>query len=133
MPQPSTKPANNGISTPAKIGIGIGVPVGVVLLCLIAYLIGRHGRHGTGGRTRPIRDTGENAELEDNKGAISAIQELGTSKRSSKKPELQGDHIPSYSRELEGSRVESQELALSPGNFGTGSAQTTDTPISRKS
>jgi hypothetical protein len=48
-----TKESNNSPSTGAKIGIGVGVPLGVIAFILVIWLAFRHGKKKSAGTQQP--------------------------------------------------------------------------------
>ncbi|KAK0743450.1 hypothetical protein B0T18DRAFT_185007 [Schizothecium vesticola] len=49
----TTKESDNSLSTGGKIGIGIGVPLGVIAFILVIWLVFRHGKKKSAGTQQP--------------------------------------------------------------------------------
>ena len=92
---------HHGISRSAKLGIGIGVPLGVIFLAFIGYILLRRGRH-----KRNLRGgTVDNAVAEQKQtvdGEVVQVQQEDDNPVHPW-PELHGQSIAQNPRELEGS------------------------------
>ncbi len=113
---PSTQtspPATGGVSQSAKIVVGLGVPLAIILLALIVYALYRY--HRTRQKSRGSH-AANIAITEPNPAVDNAVQEKKRFVHAgavqprykdddpvSEGRELHGQHIPPYSRELEGS------------------------------
>ena len=122
-PTISTSKAPSKLSSSAKIGIGLGVPLGIIILGLIGALLFRFRQHKRGSRLKhhgnmipdmlyPAEDkcsiphkneaTGEVQSKEGNI-AINELKNQNDTASHGRGPhEMHGDHVPPYSRELLG-------------------------------
>lgn len=116
MPTPSasSRPGSGGLSTGAKTGIGVGAALGAIILALIAFAVGRYGLHVRLSRFRHVENVStHNPDENPEGGAINRwfLKSRGTTDEKGdvppgypvESPELHGQHIPSYTGELEGS------------------------------
>ena len=127
----SSTAAPQGHVSSAKIGVGVGVPLGLVAIGLIGLLIWRHLRYKNESRLRhhgiiaaaglyPVNEEGENnAGQTHQRNMTAAGNESDTQGlEKSNVHEIEGTEIPAYSRELIGSPgVRRGELASRPGSL----------------
>ena len=127
----SSTVASQGHVSSAKIGVGVGVPLGIVSIGLIGFLTWRHLRYKNESRLRhhgiiaaaglyPVNEEGENnAGQTDHRDMTDAGNESDTQGlEKNNVHEIQGTEIPAYSRELIGSLgVPRGELASRPGSL----------------
>ena len=127
----SSTAAPQGHVSSAKIGVGVGVPVGIISIGLIGLLIWRHLRYKNESRLRhhgiiaaaglyPANEEGEhNAGQTVQRNRTHARNESDTQGlEKNNVHEIQGTEIPAYSRELIGSAgVRRGELASRPGSL----------------
>ncbi|CAF9920567.1 MAG: hypothetical protein ALECFALPRED_001568 [Alectoria fallacina] len=118
----SSATASPGLDPSAKIGIGLGVPLGLIVLATIGFLTLRYRRHKQVSRLRHQSNIAA--------GGLSPAEQKGkkdvTDVENSNEPqgpennhvhEIQGTAIPAYSRELAGSPgVRWQELSTRRGS-----------------
>ena len=109
----SPSSSSSGLDQSAKIGIGLGVPLGLLITAIFAYMVYRYSRNKKISRGRHVGNiaaaglypAADNADAEkldavavqakdDDNHGVSSVSGKG---------ELHGDHIPPYTRELEGS------------------------------
>ena len=129
--KPSSTVASQSHVSSAKIGVGVGVPLGIVSIGLIGFLIWRHLRYKNESRLRhhgiiaaaglyPVNEEGENtAGQTDHRDMTDAGNESDTQGlEKNNVHEIQGTEIPAYSKELIGSPgVPRGELASRPGSL----------------
>ena len=127
----SSTAAPQGQVSSAKIGVGVGVPLGIISIGLIGLLIWRHLRYKNESRLRhhgiiaaaglyPVNEEGENnAGQTDHRNMTDAGSESDTQGlEKNNVHEIQGTEIPAYSRELIGSPgVPRGELGSRPGSL----------------
>ena len=127
----SSTAASQGHVSSAKIGVGVGVPVGIASVGLIGLLIWRHLKYKNESRLRhhgiiaaaglyPVNEEGENnAGQTDQRTMTDAGDESDTQGlEKNNVHEIQGTEIPAYSRELLGSPgVRREELPSRPGSL----------------
>ena len=127
----SSTAASQGHVSSAKIGVGVGVPVGIISIGLIGLLIWRHLRYKNESRLRhhgiiaaaglyPVNEEGGNNTGQTvQRNRTHARNESDTQGlEKSNVHEIQGTEIPAYSRELIGSAgVRRGELASRPGSL----------------
>ena len=127
----SSTAASQGHVSSAKIGAGVGVPLGIAFIALIGFLTWRHLRYKNESRLRhhgiiaaaglyPVNEEGENnAAPTDHRNMTDAGNESDThGLEKNNVHEIQGTEIPAYSRELIGSPgVPRGELASRPGSL----------------
>jgi len=112
-PSATTSPVSSGLTASAKVGIGLGVPLGVIVCNAVGSLIFRYLRHKQSSRLRhhgnvaaaglyPAVD--ESAHAAGSSGGVKELKNDGGNGGEEKGPhEMQGEEVPAYSRELPGS------------------------------
>ncbi|CAD6563948.1 MAG: hypothetical protein ASARMPRED_002580 [Alectoria sarmentosa] len=120
--QSSSATASPGLDPSAKIGIGLGVPLGLILLATIGFLTLRHRRHKQVSRLRHhsnIAAAGLYPAEEKDERDITDVENSSEPRglENNHVHEIQGTAIPAYSRELPGSPgVRWQELSTRRGS-----------------
>ncbi|KAL8808748.1 MAG: hypothetical protein Q9200_004059 [Gallowayella weberi] len=106
----ASPPSSSGLSTFAKIGIGVGVPLGVICIAGLAFYFGRYGRkhmtsraghggRGGGSKQSILKRMGGGGA---GGGGMDEKAELDAPENSAGNAELHGDSFPPYSPELDG-------------------------------
>lgn len=127
IPDSSNKSAHSsGLSSTAKLGIGLGVPFGSLVVGIIAFLTFRYGKHKANSRLRhhgnvaaaglypAIDDKAASSRFNDKDTANIYDVEKGTAHDMH---ELHGQEVPPYSGELVGTPgTERQELSPRRGS-----------------
>ena len=94
----SRKPSETGLSSSAKIGVGLGVPLGIIMAAFIVFLFKRYWRSTAQSRGRYVAAQPTHPDeggLQNEKGDAVGV---GVARR----PELHGEHLPPAAKELEG-------------------------------
>ena len=104
----SRKPSETGLSPSTKIGVGLGVPLGIIVAAFIVFLLNRYGRNVAQSWGRHMGYTAaqgsypthpDEGELQDEKGGTAGT---GVVPAWDRRPELHGEHLPPTAKELDG-------------------------------
>ncbi|KAG7006628.1 tripeptidyl-peptidase SED1 [Physcia stellaris] len=101
---PTPKPASSGLSDSAKGGIAGGI-IAVLVICLAIFIFGRYRRQLQRRKQQGIAEQAWYSQQAKSGVASNDAEAVVKEKRGSSdsRPELHGEHVPPYSRELEGS------------------------------
>ena len=106
------EPTTTGLDQSAKIGIGLGVPLGVIIIAIAAYVAYHFGRKRAISQQRNVTAEKMNSAVDDTGKAKEGIDtEIMRTGNGLKRGELHEDHVLLYLRELEASPgTRSEEL-----------------------
>ena len=103
VPAASSSAPPHGLSTAAKVGVGLGVPLGIIILAIIGFVILRQQKFRKISHVEQHENTAA-ARLYPNEGYIdNAGSGGGTLEIKHGLHEIHGTEVPAHSRELEGS------------------------------